>query len=404
MSIKRIKACNFKSFDELDVELRPFNLVVGANAAGKSNFLEIFRFWRDLTMEGLQNAVALQGGATYLANLGKMTAPVALELESQSLSEQIVSVMEADFSSMGAIRATVIDRLDQITLQADDSGFKAALTHSRTDLHCRLDIGSPQGFWSGHLIDSMSPQGNSTIVLADESVDEETRNLLAGFQQLFSSLFRYGDLTRVAMFDFDRHLLQGPQANRGRVRLESDGGNLAIALRHLLQSAEKKEALLRLTRDLLPFAEDLRIEELTDRSLQVILAERFSDLRFVPASLLSAGTVRILALLVALFFDELAPITIIEEPENGLHPHLISKMVGLMKEAAREKQIIVTTHNPQLLRYVELEDILLVQRDHAGFSRISRPADSEEVRTFVENDLGADELFVQNLLGVGNEV
>src|SRR5436309_14970098 len=69
MAIQKIKGSNFKSFDELEVELRPLNIVIGANAAGKSNFLEAFRFLRDVAKHGIENAVSLQGGVEYLTNL-----------------------------------------------------------------------------------------------------------------------------------------------------------------------------------------------------------------------------------------------------------------------------------------------------------------------------------------------
>jgi len=69
MAITKVKVSNFKSFDELEVELRPLNVVVGGNASGKSNFLEIFRFLRDLVTYGLENAISLQGGMEYLTNL-----------------------------------------------------------------------------------------------------------------------------------------------------------------------------------------------------------------------------------------------------------------------------------------------------------------------------------------------
>jgi len=55
MAITKIKVSNFKSFDELEVDLRPLNIVIGANAAGKSSFLEIFRFIRDVSRHGAEN-------------------------------------------------------------------------------------------------------------------------------------------------------------------------------------------------------------------------------------------------------------------------------------------------------------------------------------------------------------
>jgi hypothetical protein len=53
-----------------------------------------------------------------------------------------------------------------------------------------------------------------------------------------------------------------------------------------------------------------------------------------------------------------------------------------------------------VVKHAGIEDILLISRDSEGFSVVSRPADKEEVRTFLENEIGIEELFVQNLLGI----
>lgn len=69
MAINRIRLSNFKSFKDLDVELGKFNVFVGANASGKSNFIQIFRFIRDMTNHGIDNAISMQGGIEYLRNI-----------------------------------------------------------------------------------------------------------------------------------------------------------------------------------------------------------------------------------------------------------------------------------------------------------------------------------------------
>ena len=69
MAIRKIAVSNFKSFDEIDLELRDFNILIGANASGKSNFIQIFRFLRDIQNFGLDNAISLQGGVEYLRNV-----------------------------------------------------------------------------------------------------------------------------------------------------------------------------------------------------------------------------------------------------------------------------------------------------------------------------------------------
>ena len=68
MPIKQIHIENFKSFSEIDVDLSRFNVVIGSNAAGKSNFISAFRFLRDIARHGLVNAISMQGGADYIRN------------------------------------------------------------------------------------------------------------------------------------------------------------------------------------------------------------------------------------------------------------------------------------------------------------------------------------------------
>jgi len=63
-----------------------------------------------------------------------------------------------------------------------------------------------------------------------------------------------------------------------------------------------------------------------------------------------------------------------------------------------KKQIFITTHNPMFIRYGDIKDILLVSRNDKGYSEISKPIDKEEVKIFLNNNLGIDELFVNNLL------
>ena len=78
MPIQKVPVENFKSFSELDIRLSKFNVVIGSNAAGKSNFISIFRFLHDIASSGVVNAIAMQGGSDYLRNakIGTSRDPV----------------------------------------------------------------------------------------------------------------------------------------------------------------------------------------------------------------------------------------------------------------------------------------------------------------------------------------
>ena len=69
MKIVKIKISNYRNFDDLSVRLNDFNLLVGANASGKSNFVQAFQFLRDIVNHGLEDAISRQGGVEYLRNI-----------------------------------------------------------------------------------------------------------------------------------------------------------------------------------------------------------------------------------------------------------------------------------------------------------------------------------------------
>jgi len=176
-----------------------------------------------------------------------------------------------------------------------------------------------------------------------------------------------------------------------------DGSNVALVLNKLLQDKEKRRRFLNLSHALLPFVEDLDVDRFAGESLFVKLQESYAEDTYLLASLLSDGTIKVVALLIALYFDD-RPVVAFEKPATSLHSKLISQLMQMMREASEEKQIFLTTHNPELIRHVDLDNICLVSRDADGFSQITKPANKKEVRIFLENDLGIEDLFVQNLL------
>jgi predicted ATP-dependent endonuclease of OLD family len=70
----------------------------------------------------------------------------------------------------------------------------------------------------------------------------------------------------------------------------------------------------------------------------------------------------------------------------------------MIKGDIKDKQVIITTHSPEVLKYSELDNIFFVSRDKEGFSDIYKPADKETLKIFLQNKIGIDELYVQNLI------
>ena len=103
-----------------------------------------------------------------------------------------------------------------------------------------------------------------------------------------------------------------------------------------------------------------------------------------------------MAILIALYFQD-SDIILIGEPERHIHPSLINQLMLMMESV--DKQVIITTHSPELLKYSELEDILFISRDENGFSDIKRIIDNDVVKPFID-ELGIDNVFVNDYLGL----
>lgn len=422
MAINRIRLSNFKSFKDLDVQLGKFNVFVGANASGKSNFIQIFKFLRDLKNHDLINAISMQGGIEYLRNINiDQSEDLSLEVTTDDLfisflpetninekigieTYEIIYKIAIKFKNEGAvlkkIEETITQKCNFIKLDEINSSYKKRFDKKEI-------LGKGEISWS-----SLNGKKKVNLTLPNEVKIKEEDIIPPFFREHFLRnekfpinllqywlLFNLPIFNNFSIYDIDPKLPKKATPITGKADLEEDGSNLAIVLKNILENEDNKRKLSNLVRDVLPFVEDMSVEKLTDRSLLFKLREIYSKNQYLPASFLSDGTIYITALIIALYFDR-KPIIIIEEPERNIHPYLISRLVNMMKEVSEEKQIIITTHNPEVIKHAGLQNIYLVSRNEEGFSTISKPSDKEEVRIFLENEMGIEELYVQNLLEI----
>ena len=183
----------------------------------------------------------------------------------------------------------------------------------------------------------------------------------------------------------------------GRSELETDGSNLALVLKKLLSDEDTSRSIRNLCQYNLSYLEDLGVEEIADSFISLKVRETFFGASDLPSSLISDGTANIIALVVALFFQKQNQFAIFEEPERHIHPKVLSGLMELFKEVSERRQILMTTHNQQLVRHAGLENILVISRDDDGFSQITKPTDRKHVSVLLEHEVfSIDELFVRD--------
>ena len=446
MAITKLTVENFKSFDKLEVELRPFNIVVGSNASGKSNFLDVFRFLRDIADDSLRSAVGLRGGGEALRNFNLDTNEILrICVETDDIQRHLVGVGPDGVGVFGMERNRTIYELS-IKFDESDTGFEVIMDRM-TEQFRLLELGFAEGehdpqaiLWDfGKLAYPESVPPLEFTELRDFGPGEALHQHAGGLFECFITLpdgvplsdedigvvpgnvMSFGDhhevilertfrpallpgaansLVHISAYDFDPRKARQAVPPTGSQVLDPSAENLSVVLREILRRPESNIRLINLVSELLPFVRGLEVEEFGFGHLIMTLTERFSDKGYrLPAAFASDGTIACLALVIALYFQESA-VAIFEEPDRHIHPHLSGRVMQLMNEVTDEMQVIVTTHNPELLRHANLEDILLVTRDSDGHSQVTRPSDSEVVRHFLQSELGVEDLFTQDLLAL----
>ena len=421
MPIKRIHIENFKSFSEIDVELSRFCVVIGSNAAGKSNFISAFRFLRDIARNGVVNAISLQGGADYIRN-AKIGNERDLVVKVTYEPDHKEDVLDRTEKGGSLLEVRSCESSYEFALHFNASGDGFSIVRDRLLIGCEVSSCGN----SRNRKEKNQVIGRGSIQVSSEKGDVQytvdippdcplTENdiiplffrgkRLPERTLLLETIYGYPlphfekFFDRIAIYDIDPKLAKKGAVITGKRELDENAGNLALVVKNILENPEKKRKFSNLLRDVLPIVEDFSVQKFMDVSLILTMRERYTKSRDLPASSLSDGTIAIFAMILALYFEE-KPFIIIEEPVSHIHPFLIARLMRMMKEASEKKQVMITTHSTEVVKHAVLDDILLISRDSEGFSIISHPGDKEEVRTFLANEIGIEELYVQNLLGL----
>ncbi len=422
MKITKMSIKNFKSFKEETIEFGDLNILIGSNAAGKSNTINILRFIDNIIDYGIENAISLSGGMDYVLNtsIGK-TTPLAISFSFSCEDEGWLryvgpkhnkSLLIGGFDYSFQIRphkkgsGFTIDRdylnliFYQVINQDDqnkpiiDKNKKCNFIYKLSGDHVVSEIINNTDFNDS---DEFKDKEGTNFFIHFLNEQNNRKELILHYVSLFLPPVFYSiDLIRI--YDFDPKMMKKSSTLTSISHLEEDGSNLANVLQGLLKSKADRSKLEYHLKDCLPFIDSISTESNFDKSVSYKIKESYSQ-KQLYANFLSDGTVSVLAMIVALYFEKNAGIIILEEPERNLHPRLMNRFLEMACEESKNKQIIITTHTPELIKHADLNSILLAQRCKEGYTTITKPADNEMVRSFIKNEVGIESLFVQGLIG-----
>lgn len=334
--LNKLTVKGFKSIKSLeDFELRNLNVLIGANGAGKSNFISLFRFLQK-TYQGerlLNGFINVQGGVDRILHFGrKHTQDILVELG-----------------------------FDNITLE-----LKYKLTNDN-----RLFF-------------------YSEIAYPSQGTIEKTQNLIEQ-NILNQKIYHFHDTS-------DTALVKSQSSLNDNLVLKSDAENLAPYI-YMLKAKFPAEyqRIVDTIRLVLPFFDDFVQRKSTDL-VELEWFQKGRNDTPLKAHILSDGSLRFICLMTLLLQPlELLPDTIlIDEPELGLHPYAIAILADVIKQVSEEKQIIISTQSVELVNHFEPNDIVVVNQKE-GVSDFER-LDNEMLESWLD-DYSLGELWKSNLLG-----
>ncbi len=357
MKIDSIQLEGFKSIKKCDLKLNEINIMIGANGAGKSNFISLFKMVQSIFSGRLQHFVGKNGGPDSLLYFGRKT------------TEEIKAQFR--FGNRG-YDFTLVPTLDNKMMFEDES----FCFYKDKDNLLRSSF-------SG-IFETVSLTNDKSII------DELFKNTMKKW-----IVYHFHDTSETAK-------VKGYSKINDNIFLRTDGQNIAAFLYRLREKETwHYKRIVNTIKLVAPFFDDfvLRPNPLNEENIELEWREVNYDFPF-KAMHLSDGTLRFICLATALLQPpNLQPDTIfIDEPELGLHPYAINLLASLIKGVVNyDKQIIVSTQSIDLLNEFIPEDIIVV--DKKENSSIFKRLSSNKLKVWLEDEYSLGDLWNKNILG-----
>lgn len=369
MIVTHLKAKNWRNFRQIDVDLRERQFIVGPNASGKSNFLDVFRFLRDIAKSeggGLQKAIKDRGGVSKVRSLAARKDPeISIEV---ALAEQGGQVAE----------------------------WRYALGVRQEARGRRLPLVSYERVWHGDIQILDRPND-------DDDVDPQrlTQTYLEqiGSNADFREISRF--LQAITYLHIVPQLLRYADQIQGRI-IEDDPFGQAFLERIAKTTEKRQKARLRVIEDALKIAvpqleqlQFVRDQDTGRPHLQALYSHWRPNAGWQREDQFSDGTLRLIGLLWSLLDGD--SMLLLEEPEQSLNAAIVAQLAPIIYrvQKRRRRQIIVSTHSDDLLneRGIDGHEVMMLLPAAEG-TEVTVAADITEVRALLDAGFTAGEAIL----------
>ena len=407
--IEHLAVKGYRLFRDFETKLQPgINVLIGANASGKSSLFELLRIIQSCCLGSIRRGIELRpvpgevfhpGGE--LAIVWGITLALSRSNAGKPLRRCLHSIEIEGCPAPARITGEALSRLESRRKRSS----RGQQEYSDELRECGLIEPEPpyQVLSSRYYERGKVSEGASSVPqelgpaesLLSRATDPRLRDSWR-FRNAVLGWRLYCDLqvSRVAA-------LRAPQPLGGGEALDENGDNLASVLLSLftnLDYQEQREDFLRFVRAAVPEFDTLApTPDSTSNHVVLQWVERGLKTKLSAADL-SDGVLRLL-ILGAICCNPHPPTLIcIDEPEIGLHPKVLPLVGGLLRRASQRSQVIVLTHSPEMLQGMPIESIAVMRKEN-GEARIVWPNDHELLREIVTDEVAGEREVNYDRLG-----
>ncbi|MFW2176740.1 MULTISPECIES: AAA family ATPase [unclassified Moraxella] len=420
-AFKRLEISGYKSIQNIVIEdIPPLMVLAGANGSGKSNFVDALELLSQLlteNVEKLAQSINLKDKITYKVKQGKFDDRILYEIviKSNKIKNErlyfpknfVLYDANANFTfskeelqekidechSQKKILEEEIDRINfilekQIAQNKTTENYKSAYFDIKKLNEISLEL-----FDINLKIRDYEDKIRYLDIDEEFSLVQIYKNQISQIEELETFV---STLSNIKIFRINHLEAKKPSIDNS-IHLKSDGSNLANILANLEQDDEMRATILDWLCLIVPEMQNVISDNRQLDGSKSIQFEEESGKKF-PAHMVSDGTIYALSMLVAVLTrTQKAGITIIEEPERGLHPKAIGELIGFIRQhASHHHPIILTTHSESVVRELELDELFFVSKEQ-GITKIKSVKDSGVDKS----QIPLDTAWLMNLLNGG---
>ena len=381
---ERIHVKCFRRLYDVDLSLKPLNVMIGANGSGKTSLLDVFSFLSASASGNLKETVSAFGGVE-----GNLTT-----LEAVNAGKAAFMRFEID--------ATVPDSQPlKYAIALKPGGISYEIV-DETLTQQRSPIPPPLKYIQSHHGDVryFKPQENK--LLPPEWEHEPLESALSQVPKMYQEPEEFrkwlASSTHYHVLDVgQRAPVRLPQQMREAKLPGKDGEDLVSCLFWMREAdRDRFEAVEDTLRAGFPDFDRLNFPPVAAGTLAMTWKDKRSKYPFYMHQL-SEGTLRFLWLVTLLQSPGLTAVTLIDEPEVSLHPELLSLLAELMREASQRTQLIVATHADRLVRFLLPSEVIAVDVADDGTASATR-ADEFDLNEWL-SEYTLDEVWRMGRIG-----